>query len=180
MSGPTIRISVFLAFLLAVISQGCVSSATLDKTTPASSKVQVKPSKNIDQDEWYKKHSSPDLMHRSVNDDQSTRPRGTLGSSSPWFGYGDAYSDDTDQDCEDIGRMVYVGNYDPDGLDADGDGWGCEGWYAGIYLPDYSSSNSYDYEDDSDCEDVGEEVWVGSYDPDGLDADGDGWGCEGW
>ena len=28
--------------------------------------------------------------------------------------------------------------------------------------------------------DVGEEVWVGDDDPDGLDADGDGWGCESW
>ena len=27
---------------------------------------------------------------------------------------------------------------------------------------------------------VGEEVWVGDDDPDGLDADGDGWGCEIW
>lgn len=33
---------------------------------------------------------------------------------------------------------------------------------------------------DLDCEDYGEEVWVGDYDPDSLDADGDGWGCEGW
>lgn len=39
----------------------------------------------------------------------------------------DAY-DDGDLDCEDIGAEVYVGSDDPNGLDADGDGWGCEGW----------------------------------------------------
>ena len=33
---------------------------------------------------------------------------------------------------------------------------------------------------DLDCEDIGEEVWVGDDDPDGLDGDGDGYGCEGW
>lgn len=88
--------------------------------------------------------------------------------------------DEFDQDCEDIGRLVYVGNYDPDQLDADGDGWGCEGWFGGMYLGNNAGGSSFDYEDDEDCEDIGEEVWVGDYDPDGLDADGDGWGCEGW
>jgi hypothetical protein len=33
-----------------------------------------------------------------------------------------------DLDCEDIGHQVWVGNYDPNGLDGDGDGWGCDGW----------------------------------------------------
>lgn len=33
---------------------------------------------------------------------------------------------------------------------------------------------------DLDCEDIGEEIWVGDYDPNGLDGDGDGWACEGW
>lgn len=33
---------------------------------------------------------------------------------------------------------------------------------------------------DIDCVDIGKEIWVGSDDPNGLDADGDGWGCEGW
>jgi hypothetical protein len=31
---------------------------------------------------------------------------------------------------------------------------------------------------DLDCEDIGEEVWVGDDDPNHLDGDGDGWGCE--
>jgi len=39
-------------------------------------------------------------------------------------------------------------------------------------LPRYQSSG------DLDCPDFGQEVWVGSYDPNNLDADGDGWGCE--
>jgi|LakMenE01Jun11ns_1017448.scaffolds.fasta_scaffold9474359_3 hypothetical protein len=42
----------------------------------------------------------------------------------PYAGYGDSY----DQDCSDIGYEVYVGSYDPDGLDADGDGYGCESY----------------------------------------------------
>lgn len=33
---------------------------------------------------------------------------------------------------------------------------------------------------DLDCDDIGYEIWVGDYDPNGLDGDGDGWGCEGW
>ncbi len=39
--------------------------------------------------------------------------------------------------------------------------------------PDYPSG-------DLDCEDIGHQVWVGNYDPNGLDGDGDGWGCDGW
>jgi len=31
---------------------------------------------------------------------------------------------------------------------------------------------------DLDCADVVGPVWVGTYDPHGLDADGDGWGCD--
>ena len=40
----------------------------------------------------------------------------------------DGYSDNYDQDCADVGEEVWVGDDDPDGLDADGDGWGCETW----------------------------------------------------
>ncbi len=40
----------------------------------------------------------------------------------------DGYSDNYDQDCADVGEEVWVGDDDPDGLDADGDGWGCEIW----------------------------------------------------
>jgi hypothetical protein len=42
----------------------------------------------------------------------------------PYAGYNDSY----DQDCSDIGYEVYVGSYDPDGLDRDGDGYGCESY----------------------------------------------------
>jgi len=40
----------------------------------------------------------------------------------------DGYSDDYDQDCVDVGEEVWVGDNDPDHLDADRDGWGCETW----------------------------------------------------
>lgn len=76
---------------------------------------------------------------------------------------------------------------------------GCD-WFTGeCYEPDYEQQFDYEsdydqqfeydsdyfdsgYDDDvdQDCSDVGEEVWVGDEDPDGLDADGDGWGCEVW
>jgi hypothetical protein len=46
----------------------------------------------------------------------------TPKQSAPYPGYLDNF----DQDCSDIGRKVFVGSYDPDGLDRDGDGWGCE------------------------------------------------------
>lgn len=42
----------------------------------------------------------------------------------PYSGYNDSY----DQDCADIGEEVWVGSYDPDGLDRDGDGYGCESY----------------------------------------------------
>jgi hypothetical protein len=41
-------------------------------------------------------------------------------------------------------------------------------------------SGGWDNGGDLDCDDIGEEVWVGDDDPHGLDGDGDGWGCEGW
>ena len=61
-------------------------------------------------------------------------------------------------------------------------GW-CEGPYDYYQESpdDYYQEEPYPgYDDgyDQDCSDIGEEVWVGGYDPDGLDADGDGWGCE--
>ena len=39
------------------------------------------------------------------------------------------YRDGVDQDCGDLEprKNIWVGNYDPDNLDRDGDGWGCEG-----------------------------------------------------
>lgn len=40
----------------------------------------------------------------------------------------DGYDDGIDQDCSDIRRMVWVGSFDPDRLDRDGDGWGCESY----------------------------------------------------
>jgi hypothetical protein len=55
----------------------------------------------------------------------------------------DTYSPSYDVDCADIGGEVYVGSDDPYGLDADGDGWGCESYGTG-------GSDSYDdpyYED---------------------------------
>jgi hypothetical protein len=42
----------------------------------------------------------------------------------PYSGYNDGY----DQDCADIQKMVWVGDYDPDKLDRDNDGWGCESY----------------------------------------------------
>lgn len=44
--------------------------------------------------------------------------------TEPYSGYGDSYDDD----CIDVGEKVWVGSYDPDGLDRDGDGWGCESY----------------------------------------------------
>jgi hypothetical protein len=47
---------------------------------------------------------------------------------------------------------------------------------------DSANSNRYpEYESgDLDCEDIGHEVEIDGYDPDGLDGDNDGVGCEGW
>lgn len=42
----------------------------------------------------------------------------------PYPGYNDGY----DQDCSDIAQKVWVGTNDPDRLDRDGDGWGCESY----------------------------------------------------
>ncbi len=47
---------------------------------------------------------------------------GGIGGDSGYPAY-----DGTDLDCADIGREVDVSGADPHGLDADGDGVGCEG-----------------------------------------------------
>ncbi len=54
----------------------------------------------------------------------ATSNNGGNYQEEPYSGYNDGY----DQDCSDIGREVWVGGYDPDGLDRDGDGWGCESY----------------------------------------------------
>ena len=54
-----------------------------------------------------------------------TRPRTSPGVvSDPYPGYRDGI----DQDCPDLlpRKNIYIGSYDPDNLDRDGDGWGCE------------------------------------------------------
>ena len=58
-----------------------------------------------------------------VQQQQNTNEE-TLLPNEPYNGY----SDGIDQDCADIRRSVYVGSNDPDGLDRDGDGWGCESY----------------------------------------------------
>jgi len=52
-------------------------------------------------------------------------------------------------------------------------------------MPQAPSDGSWDQQPsdeswDLDCEDIGEEVDIDGYDPNNLDADGDGVGCEGW
>ena len=54
----------------------------------------------------------------------SNRSPNSPSQQAPYSGYFDGQ----DQDCSDIGRRVYVGSYDPDRLDRDGDGWGCESY----------------------------------------------------
>ncbi len=61
------------------------------------------------------------LSEQVSNKDNS---RGNGGIDSPYSGYDDG----NDQDCSDVRRKVFVGSDDPDRLDADGDGWGCESY----------------------------------------------------
>jgi hypothetical protein len=48
-------------------------------------------------------------------------------SLTPSYDYTPSYSS-YDLDCVDFGSEFYVGAYDPHNLDADNDGWACEGW----------------------------------------------------
>lgn len=48
-------------------------------------------------------------------------------SLTPSFDYTPSYSS-YDLDCDDFGYEFYVGANDPHNLDADNDGWACEGW----------------------------------------------------
>lgn len=58
--------------------------------------------------------------------DDYWRERAEQDRSFDPFNYG---LDPTSEiDCEDIMQEVYVGAFDDYGLDADGDGWGCERW----------------------------------------------------
>ncbi|MBD2055324.1 hypothetical protein H6F88_04670 [Oculatella sp. FACHB-28] len=51
---------------------------------------------------------------------QNRPSRGNYSSGS------NASSPSSDLDCSDVGSPVFVGGSDPNGLDGDGDGWGCE------------------------------------------------------
>ncbi len=50
------------------------------------------------------------------------------------------------------------------------------------YSSDYSTDSDYSSDDeaDLDCSDIGHPVEIDASDPHGLDADGDGIGCESW
>ena len=63
----------------------------------------------------------PFIMIACTNSEQ---PQSNYTENQPYFGY----SDNIDQNCSDIGKKVYIGIYDPDKLDRDGDGWACESY----------------------------------------------------
>jgi uncharacterized lipoprotein NlpE involved in copper resistance len=63
----------------------------------------------------------PFIMAGCTNSEQ---PQSNYTENEPYFGY----NDNIDQNCSDIRRKVYVGTHDPDKLDRDGDGWGCESY----------------------------------------------------
>ncbi len=104
----------------------------------------------------------------SESTDNGSSYRGADSSSSDYSSYDDdsddysSYDDDSDD----------YSSYDEDSSYSTYDD----------YSDDYSS-----YEDDSsygsgdlDCADIGRSVAISGSDPHGLDADGDGIGCEGW
>jgi hypothetical protein len=87
--------------------------------------------------------------------------------------------DSYDLDCADVGEFDFtVVGEDPNGFDADGDGIGCESDESFDYSDDYADDFSDEYGDDLDCSDVSGPIIVPPDDPNGLDADGDGVGCE--
>ena len=69
------------------------------------------------------------LLSSLFIDDSPTTPSNRSinnpASIDPYPGYRDGI----DQDCADLfpRKNIWVGDYDPDNLDRDGDGWGCEG-----------------------------------------------------
>ncbi len=62
-------------------------------------------------------------------DGSAPKPGGPSGARTPTIDPYPGYRDGVDQDCADLlpQKNIYVGGYDPDNLDRDGDGWGCEG-----------------------------------------------------
>lgn len=44
------------------------------------------------------------------------------------YDYNPYYDAATDIDCVDVGYSYYIGDYDPNGLDGDGDGYACEAY----------------------------------------------------
>ena len=93
-------------------------------------------------------------------------------------------------DCADFATQAEAQGFllagDPYGLDADNDGIACEelgGGPASSASPSASpaaggSASPASAGGDLDCSDIGHKVWVGPNDPNNLDADGDGWGCD--
>jgi hypothetical protein len=84
---------------------------------------------------WHKYHSPGSYVARAWIIDSSGR-RADASCTFTWIdGWSEpapspAYPDygSGDLDCDDIGREVYVDGDDPNGLDRDNDGVGCEGW----------------------------------------------------
>ncbi len=94
--------------------------------------------------------SPTDLSDPYTSDYSEPDPPDYSDSYSP--DYSDSYTYGSpgsgDLDCVDVGHEVSIGGNDPNGLDADGDGIGCEGW--GSAASDYSEPSDYDYPDPSD------------------------------
>jgi hypothetical protein len=90
-------------------------------------------------------------------------------------------ADSYDVDCAEVDETDFtVDGDDPYGLDGDGDGVGCESYDDSYYDDSYDEPNEYESDEygDLDCSDVSGPVYVPPDDPNGLDGDGDGVGCE--
>jgi len=98
-----------------------------------------------------------------------------------------------DRDCSDFASQPEAQEVleddpsDPNGLDGDSDGVACEYVPVGASASPSASSSasasppagaSAPADGDIDCDQVDGPIWVGPDDPNDLDGDGDGWGCE--
>lgn len=75
---------------------------------------------------------------------------------------------------EDDGQSTYDSTYD----EPDYEYSEAEPEYEEADFSNYDYNPDYDSTTDLDCSDFGYEHYVGSYDPHGLDGDGDGYACE--
>lgn len=135
--GGFIGVAIWLAIL--------VGAPVYSMITSGSDSSEAKASESVESSDTYQSSSYSEPSEDSYSDSPEAYDSSDYSSdyetqeydeyessydydSSSSYNYNEDYNAATDLDCADIGYRHYVGSYDPNGLDGDGDGIACESW----------------------------------------------------